>query len=90
MDLTAIMGNPPPPPHKKNKQGGGRKYLISRGIKEIACRISSKGDQGKIQKNNVEFPRSWFLALEFSRDMTKFCGISKSEALFCVEFPVVK
>ena len=86
MDPIAIMGNSPP----KNKQGGSRGYGISRGIKEIACRISSKGDQGKIRKNNVEFPGSWFLALEFSRDMTKFCGISKSEALLCVEFPGVK
>ena len=30
------------------------------------------------------------MALEFSRDQTKFCKICRSRALFCLEFPGVK
>ena len=44
----------------------------------------SNGDQEKIVWN---FQGSWFLALEFPRDLTQFCGISRGGALFCLEFP---
>ena len=59
--------------------------------------------QGLI-KNDVEFPRatkekfvefpgvlvSWFLTLEFPRDVRKICGISRGGTLLCLEFPGVK
>ena len=39
----------------------------------------SKGDQVKIMWN---FQGSLFLALEFPRDLTQFCGISRGGAFF--------
>ena len=33
-----------------------------------------------------DFQGSWFLALEVSRDLTQFCGISRGGALLCLEF----
>ena len=33
------------------------------------------------------FQGSWFLALEFPKDLTKTFGISRGGALFCLEFP---
>ena len=52
-------------------------------------------------KNKKEFPRvtekkvwnfqgTWFLALEFSMDLTQFCRISRAGALFYLEFQGVK
>ena len=34
------------------------------------------------------FQGSFFLALEFPRDPTQFCGISRGWELFCLEFPI--
>ena len=35
----------------------------------------------------MEFSKGpWFLAMEFPSDITQFCGISRGEALFCMEF----
>ena len=48
----------------------------------------SKGDQGKIMWNSHE--ESLYLALEFPRDLTQFCGISRGWALLCLEFPGLK
>ena len=58
--------------------------------------------QGLI-KNNVEFPGviktklfmwsfqgPWFQALKFPRGVLKFCGVSRDEALVCMEFPGAK
>ena len=78
---------------KKTKQGGWG-YGISRGVKEIACGISrgyyqkqSGISKGWPRKNHMrKFQGSWFLALEFPRDVTMFCGISKGGVLFCLEF----
>ena len=36
------------------------------------------------------FQGSWFLVLEFARDVTQFCTISRAGALFYLEFPGVK
>ena len=36
------------------------------------------------------FQGSWFLVLGLPRDLKQFCGISRSGALFCLEFPGVK
>ena len=41
------------------------------------------GDQEKIMWN---IQGSWFLPLEFRRDLTKICGITRSRA-FCLESP---
>ena len=41
------------------------------------------GDQEKIMWNIQE---SWFLPLEFRRDLAKICGITRSRA-FCLESP---
>ena len=57
-----------------------------KGIKEIACRISA---QARPRKNYVEFPGSWFLVLEFPRDVTQFRTISRDGAI-CLGFPGVK
>ena len=46
-----------------------------------------QGDQEKIMCN---FQGSWFQALKFSSGVTQFCGVSRGEALFCLEFPWVK
>ena len=46
-----------------------------------------KGDQEKIMWN---FQGSWFSVLEFPRDLTKVCRISRDGALSCLEFPGVK
>ena len=46
-----------------------------------------EGDQEKIMWN---FQGSWFLALEFPRDLTQFCGISRGGSLFFLEFQGVK
>ena len=37
--------------------------------------------QGWPKEKIVEFPGSWFLALEFQRDITQFCRISRGGAL---------
>ena len=47
----------------------------------------SKGDKEKIV---WKFQGTWFLTLEFSRDLTQLCKISRSGALFYLEFPGVK
>ena len=46
----------------------------------------SRCNQEKIIWN---FSVSCFLALKFIRGVTQFCGISKGEALFCLELPRV-
>ena len=38
----------------------------------------------------VNFQESWYLSLEFQRDVTQFCGISMGGPWFCLEFPGVK
>ena len=38
----------------------------------------------------MEYHRSWFFALEFSRGATQLCRISKGEVLLSLEFPRVK
>ena len=43
-----------------------------------------------IKKTLWYFHRPWFLALEFPRGVTQFCGISRREALFSLEFQRVK
>ena len=43
-----------------------------------------------VLKYQVEFPRVLVVGLKFLRDVTQFCGVSKSEALFCLEFTRVK
>ena len=45
------------------------------------------GEQEKIMWN---FQWSWFLALEFSRDLLQFCRISRGGALLYLGFPWVK
>ena len=50
------------------------------------CGIS-RGDVEKIIWN---FQGSWFLVLEFPRDVTQFFTISRGGALICLEFPGVK
>ena len=59
---------------KKAKQGGWG-HGTSRGIEKIECKIPG------VNKKGVEFPRVI---------KKTFCGISKSEASFCLEFPRVK
>ena len=56
-------------------------YRISRGIKEILCGIST---QRRPRKGYVEFPGSWFLVLEFPRDLMQqgwryLSGISRGK-----------
>ena len=46
------------------------------------------GDQEKIMWNFQGGP--WFKTLKFPRGVTQFCGVSRGEALFCLEFPGVK
>ena len=59
-----------------------------------------QGEQKKSMRNfqelikgKVEFPRRVTkkknLGLKFPRDLTQSCGISRGEALFCLEFPRV-
>ena len=38
------------------------------------------------KKSNAEFQRSWFLALEFLRDLTEFCENSRGGALLFLDF----
>ena len=38
----------------------------------------------------VNFQESWYLSLEFLRDVTQFCEISMGGTWFCLEFPGVK
>ena len=38
----------------------------------------------------VNFQESWYLSLEFQRDVTQFCGISMGGTWFCLEFSGVK
>ena len=57
------------------------------------------GRCGHQKENNVEYPgvikkkscgifrESWFLALKILRGITQFCGVSRGEALFCLQFP---
>ena len=83
---------------KKTKHGGWG-YGISRGVREIAWGISrggnqkwsgiSKGDQEKIMESPSR-GLAFCLFLEFPKDLTKMCGISMDEALFCLEIPAVK
>ena len=47
----------------------------------------SKGDQEKIIWN---FHGSWFLVSEIPIRVTQFCGISRGEDLFSLEFKKVK
>ena len=41
-------------------------------------------DQKKIMWN---FQGSWFEDLKFLKGVTQLCGVSRGEALFCLEFP---
>ena len=59
---------------KKAKQGGWG-HGTSRDIEKIECKIPG------VNKKGVEFPRVI---------KKTFCGISRSEASFCLEFPRVK
>ena len=52
-------------------------------IKNVGSRIS-KDDQEKIMRN---FQGSLFLALEFPKDLTQLCGISRGWSLFCLVVP---
>ena len=54
--------------------------------KEYDCGYS-KGVQEKPMWN---FHGSWFLTLEFPRDVTQFCRIFRGESLFSPEFLRVK
>ena len=56
------------------------------GVNQKQSRISRAGQE----KITWSFPGSWFLVLEFPRDVTQFCGISRGEALFSLEFRRVK
>ena len=48
-------------------------------------------DLQRYQGSNLwNFQGSFFLALEFPRDLTQFFGISRGLALFCLEFAGVK
>ena len=68
-----------------NFQGYQRNSMWNfQGLKQSGI---SKGVQEKIMKN---FQWSWFLALEFPRDVTQFCGISIGGALFSLKVPGVK
>ena len=49
-----------------------------RSTKKKCCGIS----------RGLSFQGSFFLALEFARDLTQFCGISRGWELFCLEFPI--
>ena len=44
--------------------------------------------QGYRRNSMWNFRGSFFLALEFPRDPTQFCGISRGWELFCLEFPI--
>ena len=47
--------------------------------------------QGQSRKNHVEFHGPWLLVMEIEIGVvTKFCGISMGQNLFCLEFPKVK
>ena len=47
--------------------------------------------EGVIKKNYVEFPGILDSRLKFSEESnSQFCGFSRVEALFCLEFPGVK
>ena len=85
---------------KTNKGGGGTicnfqgyqrnsMWMFQRLIKnKVPTRGISRGDdQEKIMWN---FQGSWFLALQFLRDVTQFCRISRGGALFCLAFPGLK
>ena len=48
----------------------------------------SRGDQ---EKNMWTLKEFWlFQALKLVRNVTQFCGVSRDEALFCLEFLGVK
>ena len=74
------------PRKNPKKRGGGVEDMEFPGVNWKQSAIS-KGDQEKIMWN---FQGSLFLALEFPRDLTQFCGISRHWALCCLEFPEVK
>ena len=42
-----------------------------------------------LRKNCVEFP-GVLVGLKFMKGVTKLCGVSGGEVLFCLEFPRVK
>ena len=73
------------PEKNQTRQGGG-----GEGVQDMdfpgGCGIS-RGDQEKVIWN---FQESWFLVLEFPRDVTQFFTISSGGALICLEFPGVK
>ena len=56
------------------------------GVNYKQCGISTD-NQEKIMWN---FQGSWFQVLKRLRGVTQFCGISRGEALFCLEFPWIK
>ena len=77
-------------PEKIQTREGDWGHLIFRGIEKTECGKRSgisTGDQVKIM---LKFHGSWYFALEFLRGVTQFCGISRVEAWFCLEFPRVK
>ena len=60
---------------EKKQTGGGKQCGFSR------------DDQEKLMWN---FQGSCFQGFKFMRSETQFCGVSRGEALFCLQFPVVK
>ena len=42
---------------------------------------------GGSRKNHVEFPGVLVLGLKFLRGVTQFCGVSRGEDFFFLEFP---
>ena len=55
------------------------------GLSRMKCNF-----QRRPRKNNVELTTFFVLGLEFPKDLTKFCGVSRGWALFCLEFPGAK
>ena len=46
---------------------------------------------GMLKKQQMEnFQGSWFQFLKLLSGITKFCGVSRWEVFFCLEFPGVK
>ena len=59
-----------------------KQHVQFSGVNEKQSGIS-KSDQEKKMWN---FQGFWIFPLEFPRDLAQFCGISRSGALFCLEF----
>ena len=84
---------------EKKRERGGRGLRIwnfqgyQRNSKWIFQRLIKNNmeysghDQWRIMWN---FQESWFWVLTFLKGVTQLCGVSRGEALFCLQFPVVK